>query len=1270
GGAGGHGAAVDSIGALGTLAAGTTGGAGGAGGASTGGEGGSGGNGGTGLIFTGIGEKSFTINADITGGVGGAAGAGVASGALGLGGAGIVGSDLSITMGAAGAVIGGVGANAITFTGGLNSITFLDVTSGINGNMDITGLLTLRQTGTFVAYDHAITGSGAIAKTGTGEVRLTAPSTYLGSTTVTEGTLSVFALGGLGSATGAVIVNGGTLGLFADQTKGNLSGTGGNIALSGGGLTATQTIDQTYAGTFSGGSTFTKAGTAILSLTGDSNSFTGDTTVAAGTLAINNSAGTYGTGGTATVQSGATLAGTGTIGGDVAIANAGTLAAGNAGAGTLTIDGDLLLNASSIASFELGAAGVVGGALNDLVNVGGLLTLDGTLNIDPATTGHYRLFNYGTLLDNGATVVSTLGTGTLQLATANQVNVFVNNAGQLMQFWDGINTVPDGLANGGTGTWTAGTTNWTSPPDFTFNDTWQSQVGVFGSTGGIVTVVGTQDFEGLQFTVNGYQLTGGTLNMLGDAPGATPAQSFLNVDTGIATAIASTISGSAADIGLRKLGGGTLTLSGANTYTGDTTFGGGIVSVAADNNLGVAGGLVFAGGTLQITGTAFNATARSIALETGGGGFDIAAAGNSFLVSPSITGLGGLTKLGLGTLVLANDNSYSGGTVITGGTLRIGNGGTTGSLGSGDTVNNARLEFDRTNTLTYAGVISGTGAVAQIGSGQTTLTGISTYTGATTVTAGQLRVNGSIAASSSLTVATGATVGGTGILPTTTLAGTLSPGNAIGTITVDGDITFAAGSTYAVEVAPGAADRTSVTGAAILSGGTVAAAYDPGSFVARQYVILDAAGGTGGTSFAGLTGAAPAGFSHALAYDATNVYLQLSLLMGAGVGPFADLNRNQQAVADALVGYFDSTGGIPAAFAALDRNGLTAVSAETGTAVQQAGILAADRFLDAISAPYLGGTGAARRTASAFDVEPASAAVGQWGALSDKSGVAAGEAAPGLERFSVWGAVIGATEKIGGDAVIGAQKVDSDVYGLASGFDYIDGGTRAGIALGASWANASLAGLGSADVDNLSVGLRASHDFGNLYIAGAAAYSHHAATTTRNVGGETYTASFTAHSFAGRAETGYRFRTEPVDIIPYAAIRAISLSTPGYVETGNGAGTFALAYASDDTLDLRSELGLRLRKHTRGTDGNTTLSGAIAWAHDFDPERRATAGFVTLPGTSFVTDGATRDSDTALVSMGFRHQWDRGVAVSVDVDGGFGADTTSLGGKVAIQLFW
>ena len=157
------------------------------------------------------------------------------------------------------------------------------------------------------------------------------------------------------------------------------------------------------------------------------------------------------------------------------------------------------------------------------------------------------------------------------------------------------------------------------------------------------------------------------------------------------------------------------------------------------------------------------------------------------------------------------------------------------------------------------------------------MTNTNLYTGATTVNAGTLSVNGSIATSSGLTVNAGGTVGGTGTLSSTIInGGTLAPGNSIGTVTVQGNLTFVAPGLYLVEISPTAADRTNVTGAATLAGSVQVAAaagtYTPGT----TYTILNAAGGRSGT-FSGVTSNFSTTFlAPELSYDANNVFLTIT----------------------------------------------------------------------------------------------------------------------------------------------------------------------------------------------------------------------------------------------------------------------------------------------------------------------------------------------------------------------------------------------------------
>ena len=232
--------------------------------------------------------------------------------------------------------------------------------------------------------------------------------------------------------------------------------------------------------------------------------------------------------------------------------------------------------------------------------------------------------------------------------------------------------------------------------------------------------------------------------------------------------------------------GGIFRMSGGTTYRSDGTARTNAKNTQIDGNvtLGHAGG-----GTLTLSG----------AMSLSSGTRTITAA-NDVLISGKISS-GGLTKAGDGTMILTGANDYAGGTTISGGTLQIGNNGTGGVL-PGNVANNAALVWSRSDSLTYAGVISGSGTMTKTGAGTLTLTGSSTMSGGTTVSAGTLLVSGALG-SSAMTIAGGTTLAGAGTVgPISSLAGTISPGNSAGTagtLTVSGAAALGGG-TYTCDI--------------------------------------------------------------------------------------------------------------------------------------------------------------------------------------------------------------------------------------------------------------------------------------------------------------------------------------------------------------------------------------------------------------------------------------------------------------------------------------
>ncbi len=218
-----------------------------------------------------------------------------------------------------------------------------------------------------------------------------------------------------------------------------------------------------------------------------------------------------------------------------------------------------------------------------------------------------------------------------------------------------------------------------------------------------------------------------------------------------------------------KNGVGTLTLVGANTYSGGTFLNQGTVAIAADNILGaVTGGLFFSGGTLRFDSDFDLAPTRAITLLGGGGTIDTN--GHTTTISQPIVGVGSLTTedstgtTGLrsligstGTLILTGTNTYQGGTTIASGTLQLGNGGTTGSV-AGNITDNGVLVIDHSDSFSLPATISGSGRLTQAGTGTTILTGDNSYSGSTLLANGALTVGnnpGSIGAAQGITTALG-----------------------------------------------------------------------------------------------------------------------------------------------------------------------------------------------------------------------------------------------------------------------------------------------------------------------------------------------------------------------------------------------------------------------------------------------------------------------------------------------------------------------------------
>ncbi|MDF4002978.1 autotransporter outer membrane beta-barrel domain-containing protein [Luteibacter sp. PPL552] len=586
----------------------------------------------------------------------------------------------------------------------------------------------------------------------------------------------------LAASQGATITGSVTANTVANVAAGTVLNVGNGGTL---GALAADVIDQgTLAFNRSDTARFTEAlggsgllvqrGTGKLLFDGDGSAFQGRTQVLGGELVVGSVAGSAATlAGPVDVAAGASLGGHGRIVGNVTMATGSVLSPGNS-IGTLSVDGDVSLAQGTSITAELGASGV-----GDTVAVNGNLALGGVMvNVVDAGgmgPGVYNLFSYtGTLaLTHGGIALGSTPVGqSLQLVTLTgdrRINL-VDTTNTTLNYWNANGAANATQMGGGSGTWSVTSPVWTDAQgSLTAAMTPQPGFAVFGGASGQVTVdgsAGAVTVSGMQFLSDGYQVSGDPLALVsgGLAPTVRVGDGSAS-SAGYVATLGSVLTGNQ---GLTKTDAGTLVLGGDNLYTGGTTIQGGTLAVADDRNLGDASGhVVLQGGTLRITGTAYDATSRALELFSSGG-IDIADANNTFRWNGPITGVGQLTKRGAGTLEIDTAQSISGNTFVDGGTLRIGAAAAmgNGALGVRDgatfeagadgialsnpllLAGNATLAVNGTDTLTLEGNVTDdattgvlvSGTLRKTGTGTLALTAGGTYSGGTDVEAGTLRV--------------------------------------------------------------------------------------------------------------------------------------------------------------------------------------------------------------------------------------------------------------------------------------------------------------------------------------------------------------------------------------------------------------------------------------------------------------------------------------------------------------------------------------------------
>ncbi|ELM7239095.1 autotransporter-associated beta strand repeat-containing protein [Salmonella enterica] len=525
-----------------------------------------------------------------------------------------------------------------TYTGGttISGGTLVATNVDALGSGDVTDDATL-ELNTGGTFDNAISGSGQVVKSGDDVLTLSGANSYSGGTLISDGTLVASNVDALGSGD---VTNNATLEM----------NTGGDFINNIGGTGRVE-----------------KSGDDTLTLSG-SNTYTGGTLISDGTLVASNVEAL----GTGDVTNNATLE----------LNTGGTFDNAISGSGQVVKSGDDVLTLSGANSYS-----------------GGTLISDGTLvasNVEALGTGD---------VTDDATLELNTG-GTFDNAIGGSGNVVKSGADTLTL--SGSNSYTGGTTISG-GTLVASNVEALGTGDVTNNATLELNTGGdfinnIGGTGRVeksgddtLTLSGSNTYTGGTL-INGGTLVASNVEALGTGDVTDNATLALNTGGTFDNAI----SGSGQVV---KSGDETLTLSGTNSYTGGTTISGG--TLVATNVEALGSGDVTDDATLE--------------LNTGGT-FDNA-----------ISGSGKVEKSGDKTLTLSGANSYTGGTLISGGTLVASN---VEALGTGDVTDNATLELNTGGDFTNN--IGGTGRVEKSGDGTLTLSGSNTYTGGTLISGGTL----------------------------------------------------------------------------------------------------------------------------------------------------------------------------------------------------------------------------------------------------------------------------------------------------------------------------------------------------------------------------------------------------------------------------------------------------------------------------------------------------------------------------------------------------
>ena len=1111
----------------------------------------------------------------------------------------------------------GIGAIAInndaTLAAGANNLV---IANGIatTGN----GLVDAGAAGNVLTLAGNISGPGSISQVGAGNLVLNGNNSFtnlgINQGTVTLGSDTAAGAGAIAINNDATLAAGANNLVVANAitTTANgivNAGAAGNVFTLGGDINGAGSISQVGEGNLvlNGNNSFTNLGINAGTVTLGSNTAAGS-----GAIAINNNATLAAGANNLVIANGITTTANG-------IVNAG--AAGN----VLTLNGNIN-GAGSIS--QVGAGNLVLNGNNSFNNLG--------INAGTVTVGTNTAAGSGAIAINNN---ATLAAGANNLVIANGIVTTANGivdagpAGNVMTLNGGI------IGAGSISQVGAGNLVLNGNNSFTN----------LGINQGTVTLgSNTAAGSGAIAINNDATLAAGANNLVVANAITTTANGIVNAGgAGNVFTLSGNINGAGS---ISQVGAGNLVLSGANSFVnlginqGTVTLGSntaaGSGQIAINNNATLA-----AGANNLVIGNAIASTANGI-VNAGG-------AGNVFTLNGNIIGPGSISQVGAGNLVLNGNNSFTN-LGINQGTVTLGSN-TAGGSANIAINNNATLAAGKTGLVvanaiqttgngfinsgtgvfTLSGVISDAGSITKTGAGTLILTGKSIYTGSTTVAAGTLLVNGSTLNSAAF-VNSGATLGGTGAVGSLLVrsGGIVAPGNSIGTLSVSGPYSQAAGGIYAVELgASGVGDRINVAGTATLASGAIANVINTNLTpfaLGSRWTILSSGGLTGTFTLTGATRVSQF-ISVFATYDARNAYLnvgQTSSFVSAADTP------NQAAAASGV----DSAGNgalyqaiayLPDAASAQDA--FDQISGELHATVNSA-TFEDSRFVR--EAIY-------NHTADQF-----MPGMGLW-----------------VGGFGSWG---------GANSDGNAAEYNRSIGGFFLGFDALKTDVASvGVLTGYSTADINIPDRRStASTDDLYVGLYGSYDVAGFSLTGAVTNTWRWVKSQRSIAFQGYTdsaqADYSINTFQVFGEAAYQFRFNGFGIEPYANFAYVSVSSNSFAEFG---GPAALTSTEDGGSDYwTTNLGLRASYGLPVFGDTFQVSASGGWRYVFEGDTLSPVTMRFASGPNFTVTGAPIAQNAFAATFNVSKKLGDRADFDIGYSGQYGDGWNDSGVRAALRL--